>query len=96
VLPVDGFIAIAVPPLGCRFLRAIWLGFIWVWLSAIWPKQMGTAVQRVDCSPRMAVFRCGLNVFERTYSHDYGTIYAKEAKTRSPLNAHLTGVVQLL
>jgi hypothetical protein len=44
----------------------------------------------------MAVFRCGLNVFERTYSHDYGTIYAKEAKTRSPLNAHLTGVVQLL
>jgi CubicO group peptidase (beta-lactamase class C family) len=38
-----------------------------------------------------AVFRCGIDVFERTYSHDYGTIYAKEAKTRGPLNAHLTG-----
>ena len=38
-----------------------------------------------------AVFRCGEDVFERTYSHDYGTIYAKEAKTVGPLNAHLTG-----
>ncbi len=38
-----------------------------------------------------AVFRCGTDVFERTYSHDYGTIYAKEAKKRGPLNAHLTG-----
>src|SRR5260370_2365124 len=38
-----------------------------------------------------AVFRCGAEVFEKTYPHDYGTIYAKEAKTRWPLNAHLTG-----
>jgi CubicO group peptidase (beta-lactamase class C family) len=38
-----------------------------------------------------AVIRGGTEVFERTYSHDYGTIYAKEAKTRGPLNAHLTG-----
>ena len=38
-----------------------------------------------------AVFRCGVEVFARTYSHDYGTIYAKEAKTRGPLNARLTG-----
>jgi CubicO group peptidase (beta-lactamase class C family) len=38
-----------------------------------------------------AVFRCGTDVFERTYSHDYGKIYAKEAKTVGPLNAHLTG-----
>jgi len=38
-----------------------------------------------------AVVRCGTEVFERTYSHDYGTIYAKEAKARGPLNAHLTG-----
>ena len=37
------------------------------------------------------VFRCGNDIFERTYSHDYGTIYAKEAKTRGPLNARLTG-----
>ena len=38
-----------------------------------------------------AVFRCGIDVFERTYSHDYRAIWGKEAKTRSPLNAHLTG-----
>jgi CubicO group peptidase (beta-lactamase class C family) len=38
-----------------------------------------------------AVFRCGIDVFERAYSHDYRSIYAKEAKTRGPLNAHLTG-----
>jgi CubicO group peptidase (beta-lactamase class C family) len=37
------------------------------------------------------VIRCGTVVFDRTYSHDYATIYAKEAKTRGPLNAHLTG-----
>src|SRR5438876_1662695 len=38
-----------------------------------------------------AVIRCGNSVFEKAYSHDYGTIYAKEAKMRGPLNAHLTG-----
>jgi CubicO group peptidase (beta-lactamase class C family) len=38
-----------------------------------------------------AVIRCGTSVYERTYSHDYGQIYGKEAKTRGPLNAHLTG-----
>jgi CubicO group peptidase (beta-lactamase class C family) len=38
-----------------------------------------------------AVFRCGSDVFERTYSHDYGTIYAQEARVRGPLNARLTG-----
>ena len=37
------------------------------------------------------VFRCGKQVFHRGYSHDYGTIYGKEAKTRGPLNARLTG-----
>jgi CubicO group peptidase (beta-lactamase class C family) len=37
------------------------------------------------------VIRCGAEVFERTYSHDYATIYAKEASTRGPLNPHLTG-----
>jgi CubicO group peptidase (beta-lactamase class C family) len=39
----------------------------------------------------LTVIRCGTEVFEKTYAHDYGTIYAKEAKTRGPLNAHLTG-----
>jgi Beta-lactamase len=37
------------------------------------------------------VFRCGEKVFERTYSHDYASIYGKEAKTKGPLNARLTG-----
>jgi CubicO group peptidase (beta-lactamase class C family) len=35
--------------------------------------------------------RCGEVVFERRYSHDYGAIYRKEAHTRGPLNARLTG-----
>ena len=37
------------------------------------------------------VFRCGEKVLERTYSHDYAGIYGKEAKTKGPLNARLTG-----
>ena len=35
--------------------------------------------------------RCGKLVYHRTYAHDYATIYGKEAKTRGPLNARLTG-----
>lgn len=38
-----------------------------------------------------AVFRCGTEVFERTYARDFGAMYAKEARTRGPLNAHGTG-----
>jgi|SRR5579871_1246684 len=37
------------------------------------------------------VFRCGAEVFARRYPHDYGQIYAKEAKTKGPLNSRLTG-----
>lgn len=37
------------------------------------------------------VFRCGEEVFERKYAHDYGQIYGREAKTKGPLNARLTG-----
>ena len=37
------------------------------------------------------VFRCGAEVFARQYKHDYGRIYAKEARTKGPLNARLTG-----
>ena len=37
------------------------------------------------------VFRCGEEVFNRSYAHDYASIYAKEAKTKGPLNARLTG-----
>jgi len=38
-----------------------------------------------------AVFRCGKEVFSRKYDHDYGKIYGKEARTKGPLNARLTG-----
>ena len=37
------------------------------------------------------VFRCGMEVFAGRYQHDYGQIYAKEAKTKGPLNARLAG-----
>src|ERR1035441_7760437 len=37
------------------------------------------------------VFRCGKEVFERKYAHDYSKIYGTEARTRGPLNARLTG-----
>src|SRR5579872_5726202 len=32
------------------------------------------------------IFRCGKEVFAREYAHDYKHIYAKEAKTKGPLN----------
>ncbi len=37
------------------------------------------------------LFRCGKEVFERKYVHDYASIYGKEAKVKGPLNARLTG-----
>ena len=37
------------------------------------------------------VYRCGKLAFQRSYSHDYGQIYYKEAHERGPLNAHVTG-----
>ena len=37
------------------------------------------------------VYRCGKMAFQRTYAHDYGKIYDKEAHERGPLNAHMTG-----
>jgi hypothetical protein len=37
------------------------------------------------------LIRCGTEVYDKKYSHDYGRIYGKEAKTRGPLNARLTG-----
>jgi CubicO group peptidase (beta-lactamase class C family) len=37
------------------------------------------------------VFRCGQEVVDRRYPHDYAKIYRKEARVRGPLNAHLTG-----
>jgi CubicO group peptidase (beta-lactamase class C family) len=37
------------------------------------------------------VFRCGAMVYDRRYDHDYAKLYWKEAHTKSPLNARLTG-----
>jgi CubicO group peptidase (beta-lactamase class C family) len=37
------------------------------------------------------VFRCGAEVYSRKYRHDYAKLYRKEARTRGPLNARLSG-----
>jgi CubicO group peptidase (beta-lactamase class C family) len=37
------------------------------------------------------VFRCGSEVFSREYPHNYAKLYWKEARTKGPLNARLTG-----
>src|SRR5271170_1459632 len=39
----------------------------------------------------LLVMRCGEIVFDRRYPHDYATTYGKEAHTKGPLNARLTG-----
>lgn len=37
------------------------------------------------------LYRCDKEIFQNKYEHDYGKIYGKEAKTKGPLNARLTG-----
>src|SRR5271165_4227281 len=49
------------------------------------------AAGKVPLVDDFLVIRCGRVAFERHYSHDYATIYHKEAHERGPLNAHLTG-----
>ena len=39
----------------------------------------------------MLVIRCGQQVFERAYAHDYGKIYGELAKTAGPLNHDVNG-----
>jgi hypothetical protein len=39
----------------------------------------------------LLVMRCGEVVFNRRYPHDYAATYGKEAHTKGPLNARLTG-----
>lgn len=39
----------------------------------------------------LLVMRCGEVVFDRRYPHDYAATYHKEAHTKGPLNARLTG-----
>jgi CubicO group peptidase (beta-lactamase class C family) len=38
-----------------------------------------------------AVFRCGMKVFERSYPHNYASLYGAEALVRGPYNERLTG-----
>lgn len=77
------------------------------WPTAGWPKAApeavgidGKVLAAIDADlgagkagiiDSFQVFRCGSEVFERHYAHDYASIYGKEAKTRGPLNARLTG-----
>ena len=39
----------------------------------------------------LLIMRCGEVVFDRRYPHDYAATYDKEAHTKGPLNARLTG-----
>jgi CubicO group peptidase (beta-lactamase class C family) len=39
----------------------------------------------------MLVIRCGKQVYERSYPHDYGKIYGDRAKTAGPLNHNVDG-----
>src|SRR3984885_3878124 len=39
----------------------------------------------------LLVMRCGKVIFDRRYPHDYAAVYGKEAHTKGPLNARLTG-----
>jgi hypothetical protein len=39
----------------------------------------------------LLIMRCGDVVFDKKYAHDYARIYSKEAHTKGPLNARLTG-----
>jgi CubicO group peptidase (beta-lactamase class C family) len=40
---------------------------------------------------RVLVRRCDNVIFDRSYRHDYAEIYGDQARTKGPLNAHLTG-----
>src|ERR1700691_5320788 len=67
------------------------------------PKDVGLATEpllamdaaftagKVPLVDNFLVVRCGSIAFERNYSHDYASIYHKEAHERGPLNAQLTG-----
>lgn len=46
---------------------------------------------RLPLVDSLRVTRCDRVIFDSTYPHDYGRIYFKEAHTKGPLNAHLTG-----
>jgi hypothetical protein len=49
------------------------------------------ALAKFPLVDRLLVMRCGEVVFDRRYPHDYAATYGKEAHTKGPLNARLTG-----
>jgi CubicO group peptidase (beta-lactamase class C family) len=49
------------------------------------------AAGRYPLVDSLLVMRCGQVVFDRRYAHDYAATYDKEAHTKGPLNARLTG-----
>jgi hypothetical protein len=52
-------------------------------------RDIGTG--KIKLVDSLLVMRCGQTVFDRRYPHDYASIYSKEAHTKGPLNARLTG-----
>jgi CubicO group peptidase (beta-lactamase class C family)/acetyl esterase/lipase len=72
------------------------------WKKAL-PSSFGVDEKRLDALDRdiaagkfslvdsFKVVRCDRELYERRYVHDYAKIYGKEAVTRGPLNARLTG-----
>jgi CubicO group peptidase (beta-lactamase class C family) len=77
------------------------------WPDKIWPRTTPAAVGlapaplaaldadftsgKIPLIDSFLVARCGAIAYERSYTHDYATIYKKEAHERGPLNPHLTG-----
>jgi CubicO group peptidase (beta-lactamase class C family) len=67
------------------------------------PKEMGINLGQLDdlsndiaagkygLVDSMFVARCGKEVYEKTYQHDYGQIYSEKAKTEGPLNHDVHG-----
>jgi Beta-lactamase len=49
------------------------------------------AAAKLPLVDSLLVMRCGEVVFEHRYPHDYAAVYGKEAHTKGPLNARLTG-----
>jgi hypothetical protein len=49
------------------------------------------AASKLPLVDSLLVMRCGEVVFDKRYPHDYAATYAKEAHTKGPLNARLTG-----
>ena len=49
------------------------------------------ATSKLPLVDSLLVMRCGEVVFDKKYPHDYAATYGKEARTKGPLNARLTG-----